>query len=172
MYLLFVSFWTISPSKLVGGNAANQCHLLINRGNFDKGQLVTVITNNWREQKINKFSYYFTKSWKVEMKPCQQIFQFSFPLHNSFEQLNKGEDWPKAMLSLMYGTNTEYLFVCNSLFSNPCPGPELIPSCKETQLIRFQSKVVGLVPPARRHSMRFINLGECCNPTPGAARAV
>jgi len=36
--------------------------------------------------------------------------------------------------------------------------PELIPSCKETQLIRFQSKVVGLVPPARRHSMRFINL--------------
>ena len=106
------------------------------------------------------------------MKPCQQIFQFSFPLHNSFEQLNKGEDWPKAMFSLMYGTNTEYLFVCNSLFNNPCPGPELIPSCKETQLIRFQSKVVGLVPPARRHSMRFINLGECCNPTPGAARAV
>ena len=39
-------------------------------------------------------------------------------------------------------------------------GPELIPTCKETQLIRFQSKVVGLVPPAKRHSMRIINLGE------------
>jgi len=36
--------------------------------------------------------------------------------------------------------------------------PELIPSCKETQLIRFQSKVEALVPPARRHSMRIINL--------------
>jgi len=36
--------------------------------------------------------------------------------------------------------------------------PELIPSCKETKLIRFQSKVVGLGPPARRHSMRIINL--------------
>lgn len=36
--------------------------------------------------------------------------------------------------------------------------PELIPTCKETQLIRFQSKVVGLVPPAKRHSMRIINL--------------
>ena len=36
----------------------------------------------------------------------------------------------------------------------------MIPTCKETQLIRFQSKVVGLVPPAKRHSMRIINLGE------------
>jgi len=31
--------------------------------------------------------------------------------------------------------------------------------CKETQLIRFQSRVVG--PPARRHSMRIINLVLC-----------
>jgi len=37
--------------------------------------------------------------------------------------------------------------------------PELIPECKETQLIRFQSRVVG--PPARRHSMRMINLVLC-----------
>jgi len=34
--------------------------------------------------------------------------------------------------------------------------PELIPECKETQLIRFQSRVVG--PPAIRYSMRIINL--------------
>ena len=34
--------------------------------------------------------------------------------------------------------------------------PELIPECKETQLIRFQSRVVGA--PAMRHSMRIINL--------------
>jgi len=37
--------------------------------------------------------------------------------------------------------------------------PELIPECKETQLIRFQSRVVG--PPARRQSMRIINLVLC-----------
>jgi len=36
--------------------------------------------------------------------------------------------------------------------------PELIPECKETQLIRFQSRVVGLTTPARRHSMKIINL--------------
>jgi len=36
--------------------------------------------------------------------------------------------------------------------------PELIPACKETQLIRFQSRVVGLTTPARRHSMKIINL--------------
>ena len=48
----------------------------------------------------------------------------------------------------------------NSFWQYSSSGPELIPSCKETQLIRFQSKVEALVPPARRHSMRIINLGN------------
>jgi len=38
--------------------------------------------------------------------------------------------------------------------------PELIPDCKETQLIRFQSKVVGLAKtPRRTHSMKCVNIG-------------
>lgn len=36
--------------------------------------------------------------------------------------------------------------------------PELIPDCKETQLIRFQSKVVGLTTQPRRHSLKIIKL--------------
>ena len=59
---------------------------------------------------------------------------------------------------------SEYLMKFKDFYRNtllPCiSGPELIPTCKETQLIRFQSKVVGLVPPAKRHSMRIINLGK------------
>lgn len=37
--------------------------------------------------------------------------------------------------------------------------PELIPDCKETQLIRFQSRVVGLAKKPRRHSMKIVNFG-------------
>ena len=39
----------------------------------------------------------------------------------------------------------------------------MIPECKETQLIRFQSRVVGLTTPARRHSMKIINLCKSHN---------
>ena len=60
-------------------------------------------------------------------------------------------DYSEYSIKLLISTEINF---CHPL------GPELIPTCKETQLIRFQSKVVGLVPPAKRHSMRIINLGK------------
>ena len=133
MYLLFVSFWTISPSKLVGGNAANQCHLLINRGNFDKGQLVTVITNNWREQKINNFPII---SPKVEKLKWNHVSRFSnFHFHSTIHLNN----WTRAKTGLK-----QCSVWCMARIRNIC--------LVVTAYSIIRAQVPSWSPPARRRS--------------------
>ena len=47
-------------------------------------------------------------------------------------------------------------FIHDSTFA----GPELITSCKETQLTRLQCRVEQLATQPRRHSLKIINLCE------------